>query len=118
MLKKDARMRRARKTRERIKMQTIPRLTVHRSLQHMYAQIVVRKDNQSKVLACASTLDATFREKKQGNKKDRAKQVGLMLALKAKEIGVTRVAFDRSGFAYHGRVQALAEAAREGGLGF
>ncbi len=114
MTKKDARVRRAKKTRYRIREQQIPRLTVHRSSQHIYAQIIVEENLQSKVLAVASTLDKEFRsESKEGaTKTEKAAHVGSMIAKRAKAIGICKVAFDRSGFRYHGRIKALADAAR------
>ncbi|MBC7343417.1 MAG: 50S ribosomal protein L18 [Clostridia bacterium] len=94
-----------------------PRLTVYRSLKHMYAQIV--DDTNGRTLVSASTLDPELRQKltNRGNR-EAARQVGLALAAKALERGISRVVFDRSGYIYHGRVQALAEGAREGGLEF
>lgn len=94
-----------------------PRLTVYRSLKHMYAQIV--DDTSGRTLVSASTLDPELRQKltNRGNR-EAARQVGLALAAKALGRGISRVVFDRSGYIYHGRVQALAEGAREGGLEF
>ncbi len=91
------------------------RLCVYRSSQHMYAQVI--SANGGKVLASASTLDKELRGEATGNV-EAAKKVGLLVAERAKAAGVTKVAFDRSGFKYHGRVKALADAAREGGLEF
>ena len=91
------------------------RLTVHRTPRHMYAQVISAEGN--KVLASASTLDKELRSGATGNA-DAAASVGKLIAERAKAAGVTRVAFDRSGFRYHGRVKALADAAREGGLEF
>ena len=94
-----------------------PRLAVFRSARHIYAQVV--DDTTGRTLASASTLDASFKDAtKSGPKKDRAKQVGALVAERAKAAGVTKVAFDRGGYAYHGRIAALADAAREGGLEF
>ncbi|MEW6045713.1 MAG: 50S ribosomal protein L18 [Bacillota bacterium] len=94
-----------------------PRLSVHRSLKHMYAQII--DDTRGQTLAFVSTLDPALRGKlKKTGDKEAAKAVGLELARRAKEQGVTRVVFDRGGFLYHGRVAAVAEGAREGGLEF
>ena len=93
----------------------MPRLCVHRSPRHIYAQIISASGNQ--IQAAASSLDSSLRKGNRGNVEDAA-QVGRLIAEKAKEIGVERVAFDRSGYQYHGRVKALAEAAREGGLQF
>ena len=91
------------------------RLTVNRTPRHIYAQIIAPAGDQ--VLASASTLDKTLRESGTGNV-EAATKVGALIAERAKAAGVTRVAFDRAGFKYHGRVKALAEAAREGGLEF
>jgi large subunit ribosomal protein L18 len=91
------------------------RLCVNRTSQHIYAQIISGDGN--KVLASASTLDKDLRSGATGNK-DAAAKVGELIANRAKEAGVTKVAFDRSGFKYHGRVKALADAAREAGLEF
>ena len=94
-----------------------PRLTVFRSATHIYAQLI--DDNAGKTLAAASTLDKSIRDGLKGKKKaDAAKEVGKAIAERAKAKGITQVAFDRSGFKYHGRVKALAEAAREAGLEF
>jgi large subunit ribosomal protein L18 len=118
MIDKNAsRLRRAAQTRARIARQGANRLTVHRTNQHIYAQII--DASGGKVLAAASTNDKAIRaEIKTGGNKDAAAKVGKALAERAKAAGVVEVAFDRSGFAYHGRVKALAEAAREGGLKF
>ncbi|HEX7271538.1 MAG TPA: 50S ribosomal protein L18 [Casimicrobiaceae bacterium] len=117
MNKKDARTRRSRQTRLRIVQQRANRLVVGRSNCHIYAQIVASSGDR--VLASASTLEADVRkEVKNGGNKAAAAVVGKRIAAKAKSAGIERVAFDRSGFKYHGRVKALAEAAREGGLKF
>jgi large subunit ribosomal protein L18 len=117
MNKKSARVRRARKTRARIAEQRATRLVVGRSNSHIYAQIVAPSGD--KVLASASTLEADVRKDvKNGGNKAAAAIVGKRIADKAKALGIEAVAFDRSGFRYHGRVQALAEAAREAGLKF
>lgn len=113
--KKVARLRRARSTRLKIRENGAIRLTVNRTPRHIYAQII--SANGGKVLAQASTLDASLRDAATGNV-EAAKKVGALVAERAKAAGVTRVAFDRSGFKYHGRVQALADAAREAGLEF
>jgi large subunit ribosomal protein L18 len=89
-----------------------PRLSVHRSSKQIYAQII--DDTAGRTLVAASSLT----DGKEGDPKARAKAVGLAVAARAKEEGITTVAFDRGGFMYHGRVQALAEGAREGGLEF
>jgi large subunit ribosomal protein L18 len=91
------------------------RLCIHRTPRHIYAQVISPEGD--KVLASASTLDDTLRAGKTGNAAAAA-SVGRLVAERAKAAGVTRVAFDRSGFRYHGRVKALADAAREGGLEF
>ncbi len=94
-----------------------PRLNVFRSLKHIYAQII--DDTIGHTLVAASTLDPTIREKIKGKTKtEQAREVGRLLAQKALAKGITRVAFDRGGYKYHGRVKALAEGAREGGLEF
>jgi large subunit ribosomal protein L18 len=117
MNKKDARIRRARKTRVRIALQRATRLVVSRSNCHIYAQIVDPAGN--KVLASASTLEAEVRKDvKNGGNKAAAAVVGKRIADRAKALGIEAVAFDRSGYKYHGRVQTLAEAAREHGLKF
>ena len=119
--KKVARLRRAKATRARIRRIESVRLTVHRSNQHIYASVI--SADGATVLASASTVDVDLRKQlaeKQGKggTKDAAKLVGSAIALKAKAAGVESVAFDRSGFQFHGRVQALADAAREAGLKF
>ncbi len=113
--KKAARQRRGLRTRMKIRELGTHRLCIHRTAQHIYAQIIA--PSSSEVLAATSTLDKTLRESlpKTGNV-EAAKTVGKAIAEKAKTLGVTRVAFDRSGFKYHGRVKALADAARENGL--
>ena len=115
--KKTSRLRRAAKTRARILRQEAVRLTVHRTNQHIYAQVVAA--DGAKILASASTLEKEVRaQQANGGNKEAAALVGKRIAEKAKAAGVTEVAFDRAGFRYHGRVKALAEAAREGGLKF
>ena len=115
MDKRASRTRRAAKTRVRISRSGAARLTVHRTNSHIYAQVI----NEGKVLASASTLEKDVRgAHPNGAKKEAAAEVGKRIAAKAKAAGVTEVAFDRAGFSYHGRVKALAEAAREGGLKF
>jgi len=117
MDKKSARVRRARKTRARIVRLGVPRLTVHRTPRHIYVQIF-GSDNAG-VVASASTLDKDVRKEIQyGGNVAAAKVVGKVIAERAKSAGVVRVAFDRSGFKFHGRIQALADAARESGLEF
>ena len=117
MNKKQARTRRARQTRIRIGEQRATRLTVSRSNCHIYAQIIAPTGD--KVLASASTLEADLRKDlKSGGNNAAAVLVGKRIAEKAKALGIEAVAFDRSGFRFHGRVKALADAAREGGLKF
>jgi large subunit ribosomal protein L18 len=117
MNKKQGRARRARKTRVRIAEQRATRLVVSRSNLHIYAQIV--DANGARVLASASTLEADVRKDvPNGGNKAAAAVVGKRIAERAKAVGVETVAFDRSGFRFHGRVKTLAEAAREGGLKF
>jgi large subunit ribosomal protein L18 len=113
--KKESRLRRARRSRVKIREQGVTRLTIHRTPRHIYAQLI--SGDGSKVLASASTLDKALRSGQTGNA-DAAKAVGSLIAERAKAAGITQVAFDRSGFKYHGRVKALADAAREGGLEF
>jgi large subunit ribosomal protein L18 len=117
MDKKQARTRRARQTRIRIAQQRANRLVVSRSNSHIYAQIIAPTGD--KVLASASTVEVEIRKDlKNGGNKAAATTVGKRIAEKAKALGIDAVAFDRSGYKYHGRVQALADAAREGGLKF
>lgn len=115
--KKEARARRARKTRVRIAEQRATRLVVNRSNLHIYAQIVAPTGD--KVLASASTVEKEVRgDVANGGNKAAAAIVGKRIAQKAKALGIESVAFDRSGYRFHGRVKALADAAREGGLKF
>lgn len=117
MDKKIRRLRRARRTRAKIAELSIARLSVHRTNCHIYAQII--DAGGGRVLTAASTLERDLRKTlKNGGNVEAARLIGQRIAERAKEIGVTRVAFDRSGYAYHGRVKALAEAAREHGLQF
>jgi large subunit ribosomal protein L18 len=115
MEKRDNRQRRARRSRVRIALRGMPRLCVHRTPKHIYAQIIAPEGNR--VLTSASTLTKELREglKTTGNK-TAAAAVGKRIAERAKEQGIEQVAFDRSGFKYHGRIKALADAAREAGL--
>ncbi|RMF18405.1 MAG: 50S ribosomal protein L18 [Gammaproteobacteria bacterium] len=113
--KKIARIRRAKRTRYKIRELGVERLCVNRTPRHIYAQITTA--DGSKVLAAASTVDKALRDGQTGNI-EAAKKVGAMIAEKAKAAGITKVAFDRSGFRYHGRIKALADAARENGLEF
>jgi len=115
--KDTARIRRAQQTRIRIRENAAVRLTVHRSNEHIYAQITTPTGD--KVLASASSLEKEVRgELKNGGNRKAAELVGQRIAQKAKQAGIESVAFDRSGYRYHGRVKALAEAARAGGLKF
>jgi large subunit ribosomal protein L18 len=115
--KKQRRIRRAVKTRAHIRNLGVARLSIHKTPRHIYAQVT--DANGAKVLAAASTVQTTVKSdlKYTGNV-DAAKAVGRAIAEKAKAVGVTKVAFDRAGFRYHGRVKALADAARESGLEF
>jgi large subunit ribosomal protein L18 len=122
--KKEQRIRRSRQTRLRIGQQRTPRLAVHRSNLHIYANLI--SDDGTKVLASASTLEAEMRKTLAGESKTAGKganvaaaaAVGKRIAERALAAGIEQVAFDRAGFAYHGRVKALADAAREAGLKF
>jgi large subunit ribosomal protein L18 len=122
--KKEQRVRRSRQTRLRIATQRVARLTVHRTNLHIYASVI--SDDGTKVLASASTAEAEVRKELGGTDKKAGKganaaaaaMIGKRIAEKAKAAGIEKVAFDRAGFAYHGRVKALAEAAREAGLQF
>jgi large subunit ribosomal protein L18 len=117
LTKQDTRLRRARRGREKIKELVALRLSVHRTPQHIYAQIFAAEGD--KVLVAASTLQKDVRgELKTTGNIEAAKAVGRAIAERAKALGLVKVAFDRSGFMYHGRVKALAEAAREAGLEF
>jgi len=119
-IKKEQRSRRSRQTRVRIAKQKVARLTVFRSNLHIYANII--SDDGARVLASASTVEKDMRAQLgapgKGGNAAAAAIVGKRIAERAKAAGVEQVAFDRSGFAYHGRVKALAEAAREAGLQF
>ena len=116
--KKEQRLRRARQTRIRIATQGVARLTVSRTNLHIYASVI--SGDGAKVLATASTAEAEVRKllgaSGKGGNVAAAQVIGKRLAEKAKALGVEKVAFDRAGFAYHGRVKALADAAREAGL--
>jgi large subunit ribosomal protein L18 len=115
--KKQNRLRRARRGRAKIRELAANRLSIHRTPRHIYAQVIVADGSQ--VLASASTLEAEVRKGiKNGGNVEAAAIVGARIAEKAKAAGVDTVAFDRSGFRYHGRVKALADAAREAGLKF
>lgn len=111
------RLRRARKTRAKIAELAVARLCVHRTNTHIYAQII--DPSGGRVLTSASTLEKDLRSQiKNGGNVEAAKVIGQRIAEKAKQAGISTVAFDRGGNAYHGRVKALAEAAREHGLSF
>jgi large subunit ribosomal protein L18 len=122
--KQDQRIRRSKQTRLRIAVQRVARLTVHRSNLHIYASVI--SDDGTRVLASASTVEPDLRKDLAGDGKATGKggsvaaatAVGKRIAEKAKAAGIDKVAFDRSGFRYHGRVKALADAAREAGLQF
>lgn len=124
LTKKSQRIRRSRQTRARIAVQRVARLTVYRTNLHIYASVI--SDDGTRVLASASTAEAEVRKELAGDAKTAGKGgnvsaasiIGKRIAEKARLAGVERVAFDRAGFAYHGRVKALAEAAREAGLQF
>jgi large subunit ribosomal protein L18 len=117
MNKKLSRTRRAKRTRMKIREIEAIRLCVNKSPRHIYAQVT--SSDGSKTLVCASTLDKELRTqlKNTGNV-DAAKEVGKLIAKRALQAGIQKVAFDRSGFLYHGRIKALADAARETGLEF
>jgi len=114
-VKKEARLRRARRTRAKISELGVNRLCVYRTPRHIYAQVISPAGNE--VLASASTLDKSLKGTATGNI-TAATTIGALIAERAKAAGVSKVAFDRSGYNYHGRVKALADAAREGGLEF
>ena len=120
LTKKEQRLRRSRQTRIRIATQGVARLTVNRTNLHIYATVI--SGDGTKVLAAASTVQADVRKTLgatgKGANTAAAQMIGKMIAEKAKAAGVEKVAFDRAGFAYHGRVKALADAAREAGLQF
>ena len=117
MSKKTDRLRRAQKTRARIKRLNTDRLCVHKTSRHVYAQVI--SSNSSQVIVSASSLDKEIKSQiKYSGNVEAATIVGGILAKRAKKAGVTKVAFDRSGFKFHGRIQALAKAARENGMQF
>ena len=113
--KNDSRLRRARRARARMRGLAVNRLSVHRTPRHIYAQIIAPLGD--KVLASASTLDGSLRSGATGNA-EAAAAVGKLVAERAKAAGIEKVAFDRGGYKYHGRIKALADAARESGLEF
>jgi len=118
MDKKQARLRRAARARAKIRELGVYRLCVYRSPRHMYAQVI--SPDGGKVVASASTVEKQLRDSIEGHPGNSvaAAAIGKAIAERAKSAGIAKVAFDRSGFRYHGRVKALADAAREGGLEF
>ena len=114
-VKRIARLRRAKRARAKISELRVNRLSVYRSPRHIYAQVISASGDQ--ILASASTVENDLRGGATGNV-DAASKIGTLIAERAKAAGVEKVAFDRSGYAYHGRVKALADAARAGGLDF
>ena len=115
--KKTSRIRRASRARAKIRELGITRLSVNRTPRHIYAQLI--SGDGASIIAAASTLESSVRDEvKNSGNAEAAAVVGRVIAEKAKAAGVSKVAFDRSGFKYHGRVKALAEAARENGLDF
>lgn len=117
MNKKLSRLRRSRRTRLKIRELEVVRLCVFKTPRHMYAQVT--SADGSKTLVCASTLDKELKKKiKNTGNIDAAKEVGKLVAKRALDAGIRAVAFDRSGFPFHGRIKALADSAREGGLEF
>jgi len=117
MDKKTSRIRRSRRARAKIKDLGVFRLSIHRTPRHIYAQVIA--PNGSEVVAAASTLQADVKSQvSYSGNIDAAAAVGRVVAERAKSAGISKVAFDRSGFRYHGRVKSLAEAARENGLEF
>ncbi len=117
MDKRSARLKRALRQRSKIRQLGVNRLSVHKTSQHIYAQVF--SSDGAVTVACASTLDAEVKALIEGTSNVKAAtEVGKLVAKRALEAGVTEVAFDRSGFKYHGRVKALADAAREAGLKF
>jgi large subunit ribosomal protein L18 len=113
----DSRIRRHRRVRKKIHgTAQRPRLAVYRSNKHLVAQLI--DDDSGRTMLSASSLEAEFRGKQSGGNVSAAKAVGGLVAQRAKQAGISKVVFDRGGFLYHGRIAALAEAAREGGLEF
>ena len=116
-IKNTARLRRTKSTRAHIRELGVPRLSVLRTGQHIYAQLFTA--DGAKVIASANTLQADVKDGlKNGKNSDAAARVGRVIAERAKAAGIEKIAFDRSGYRYHGRIKALADAAREGGLQF
>jgi len=118
MDKKQSRLRRSKKARAKIRKLGVPRLSVHRTPRHIYAQVIVEDTNGDKIVAAASSLDKQLQGKLNETKTKTAELVGALVAERAKKSGIERVAFDRSGFKFHGRVKTLADAARAAGLQF
>lgn len=117
MKKKDSRLRRAKRGRMKALESAVIRLCIHRTPRHIYAQII--SADGANVLACASTLDKEVKKKLKATGNIEAAQViGKLVAKRALDAGIKKVTFDRSGYRYHGRVKALADSAREGGLQF
>src|SRR3954463_6950172 len=117
MSKNDPRLNRKRRIRKKISGTTVrPRLSIYKSLKHIYAQVI--DDTTGKTVAFASSLSKELKGKDDGDKKADAKRVGALIATKCKAAKVDAVVFDRNGFPYHGRIAAVADAAREGGLKF
>jgi len=116
--KKVGRLRRAKKGREKMKELGAVRLCVHRTPQHIYAQVIHQEGPNAVTIVCASSLEKDFEKttKSDDGKVGIANKVGALLAKRAKEKGIEKLAFDRSGFKYHGRVKALADAVRENGI--
>jgi large subunit ribosomal protein L18 len=117
MSKNTLRVRRAQRTKHTIKKSSVPAIIVSRTINHIYAQVKIRNERGDITVACASTLEKDIKSQ-QVNKTEKAKLVGALLASRAIEKGYKQLAFDRNGFRYHGRVKALAGAAREAGLDF
>lgn len=115
--KKEARLRRARRTRAHIRELAVHRLAVHRTPSHIYAQIIA-PDASVTVVAASTVEKAVIGDAGSTGNVEAAKKVGAAIAARAKEKGISKVAFDRSGFKFHGRIKALADAAREAGLEF
>lgn len=116
--KEQRRKRRGKRTKAIQMLSTRPRLVVYRSCCHIYAQIIARSEKGDKVLASSSTMDKELKSALKGSKVEQARQVGLHLAERAKNMQISDVAFDRAGYKFHGRVKALADGAREAGLNF
>lgn len=114
--KKENRLRRARRTRSHIRELGVHRLTVHRTPRHIYAQIIA--PDAGTTIVAASTVEKDVAGDSGSGNVEAAKKVGAAIATRAKEKGISKVAFDRAGFKFHGRIKALADAAREAGLEF